>query len=297
MAPIYNETVKTVQTNKKITLKVINSLLGGCEFELDHECTFFHVSSPKQLTEYPVDNSNALIIPINEGGINFEVIIKDNLVDEVELVKHNADGLIKSTVKFNDEIYIGSLIIIMKLAINSWAPNNSQLNATKAFKRTSSPKKRLAAIYTFLTALLLTFAYFKIYSKGAGSNLIPVAHSALSNKNILKPLNKPLNKSLPNIKVAKKDSNDIQEVENALRKMKLSFTKDKINKLTNFNFVGEIDDETIQKIKFLKQKYPNPDYFLSINLKDTPPANKSFKYGKQGYIKLSANHWLLNRST
>lgn len=291
MSPNYNETVKTVQTDKKVTLKVMNSLLCGCEFELNHETTLFIVSSPTALSDCSINTVNALMIPIKEGGINFEILIKNELLNAVEVLQHSSEGIKTKTVNFNEIIQIGSLRVIIKLAAEPWEYNIANDEIVKQTSSNKTPHKPFVALFTFIAALFFTFIYFKIYPKSKSSDFIPLAHSALHNTKALNSLNR--SGTIPNLN----PSYSVKEVETKLRVMKIKFTRDKISNLEIFNFTGELDDESIQKIKYIKDKNPSSNYIFSINLKDTPPSDKSFKYGSHGYIKLSANHWLLNTST
>ncbi|WP_314154728.1 PrgH/EprH family type III secretion apparatus protein, partial [Rouxiella badensis] len=67
------------------------------------------------------------------------------------------------------------------------------------------------------------------------------------------------------------------------------------NNNVNFIISGLINDESLQQLKLLVVSYKDQPVNFTVNLQDDYRANKSFKFGNQGYIKISSEHWLINK--
>lgn len=291
----YIGTALSPSIEQSITLKLLNSSLCGCEFELRKVISLFLVASPEELTNSFKFNDEAFIIPMDNESFNFEVIINPISPLSVELCELTESSRLIRSVNFNELITIGSLKIAIKASENKWEMDFDLQNEPK---KTSFPdlrsKKKHLLILPVVLAMGLLF-YFKgglaaVISKNISysdthtvdrKKLVAIAPRPLlysENRNNPVPINPFLS---------------ADQTESKLRAMPIEYVRKDFNETTRFTISGVIGDEELQQIKLLGRMVNNNKILLSINLKDDLTTGRSYLYGNGSYIKLSPNHWLV----
>jgi hypothetical protein len=284
------DAVLSSSSRKKLTIRLLNGPLSGCEFELTKESTLFIVAPEKILEQGTHILANAFIIPLEEGGVNFQVINDGSLDNGIKIREQRPEGQTTTTVKFHTTINIGLLKVVIKTANEAWLPEINQPIASRRRRFSLGIKKK---ILTLMSLFLLLFT-FCIWLKGG-------AAATLESKIKFQPIVTPLlpQKLIHSLPEAPSLSNVIltaDDAENALRGMSLTYTRSNNNN-NNVNFIisGLINDESLQQLKLLVVSYKDQPVNFTVNLQDDYRANKSFKFGNQGYIKISPEHWLINK--
>ncbi|WP_217591375.1 PrgH/EprH family type III secretion inner membrane ring protein [Burkholderia sp. GbtcB21] len=113
----------TLSIENRIVIRLLNSALRGCEFLLPSGRTLFLVGSsaelaaPDQLPELPADT---LHVPLEEGGVNFEL-----LIDETDLVilRELSDSASEERpAAFNQPLRVGALALALRREHLPWSP-------------------------------------------------------------------------------------------------------------------------------------------------------------------------------
>ncbi len=283
---------------KTLTLRLLNSPLCGCEFELTNETSMFVVAATHDLTNSAQLRDNAFIIPMEDGGINFE-IIKHSLQELTVSVREITDdgkNLIRS-IGLNEIITIGSLRIALKISNSLWEIDLNNLSLDHKVEN----KKLIIRNFNFLIVIIITGLSLLFYFRGGFATTMSTS-MPLSDTNIIntyRPSNRLVRPSVSdlehNLKIER--NNYIltaDQAESRLRAMSIPFTRKDDDKATKFIVAGLIGDEEIQEIKSLNLDAKKSRVYFSINLKDDLMTGRSYLYGNNSYIKLSPNHWLVN---
>ncbi|WP_164521434.1 PrgH/EprH family type III secretion apparatus protein [Iodobacter ciconiae] len=106
-----------------IVIRLLNSILRGCEFELPTGKTLFIVGNEDELL--PQHHSlpeNTIFVPMKDGGINFEIQAEDAQPGTITLYELAADTPAKEIHQpFNTVSHIGKLTIAIRRIEESWS--------------------------------------------------------------------------------------------------------------------------------------------------------------------------------
>ncbi|WP_339504444.1 PrgH/EprH family type III secretion apparatus protein [Pseudomonas sp. RL_105y_Pfl2_101] len=117
-------TVPTTPTLQPCVLRILNGPLQGCEFPLGQGTTLFVVGAAAVLGDgarvasVPVD---AIFVPLEEGGCNFEVLADQATPDGVP-VRLLGDSIEVRHCVFQARMQLGGLQVALRPADQSWAP-------------------------------------------------------------------------------------------------------------------------------------------------------------------------------
>lgn len=107
----------------QIVVRLLNSPLRGCEFLLQPGRTLFLVgpslAAPGQLPELPADT---LYVPLEQGGVNFELLIDGADLAHVTLRELYDAGGEERLVAFNQPLHVGALTLALRPEHLSWSP-------------------------------------------------------------------------------------------------------------------------------------------------------------------------------
>ncbi|POB00626.1 type III secretion system protein PrgH [Chromobacterium sinusclupearum] len=134
----------THSLDSRIIVRLLNSPLRGCEFLLPTGRTLFLVgpgttlADPGQLPELPEDT---LHVPLEQGGINFELLIDAADLEHIVLRELADAGPSERPVPFNQPVHIGALTLALRPEHLSWStevltyPEVSQPAVSKPARR------------------------------------------------------------------------------------------------------------------------------------------------------------------
>ncbi|WP_369788274.1 PrgH/EprH family type III secretion apparatus protein [Rouxiella sp. WC2420] len=276
-----------------LTLRLLNSTLCGCEFELKNETTIFIVASTKELEHYNLITENSFIIPVEENGMNFDIINTSIPKFSISLRQFTDSGYSYRSLQLNKVIYIGSLKIALKLSSSEWGMDFNLPNETPKIKKTNIRKKINLAFFTFFLALV-SLSYFK-------GGFAAVMNKDIFNSNANLITSRPsfevpvtLSKNTHNTEIVKYPKTVMADlIERDLVALAVPFIRTDNNKNIKFAVSGSIGDEALQQIKLINIKAYKNGIYLSIDLQDDLLSGSSYLYGQNSYIKLSSNHWLV----
>ena len=87
----------------------------------------------------------------------------------------------------------------------------------------------------------------------------------------------------------------MNEAEQGIKKIAVPYTKIKNHESITFSIQGDIDDSQLERVKSCVQNFGHrwgEGYIqFVIELKKDWLADKSYKYGSEGYVKMSSSHW------
>ncbi|WP_160105129.1 PrgH/EprH family type III secretion apparatus protein [Pseudomonas izuensis] len=155
-------TVLTAPTLQSCVLRILNGPLQGCEFPLGETTTLFVVGAVDLLGEGGLTASvpaDAIFVPLDEGGCNFEVLADQVTSDGVPLRVLNESAEIR-VYAFQTREQIGGLYIALRREDQSWAPEllrqpcNASPDATAVVWR-RAPSTRWVACGLALAALVV----------------------------------------------------------------------------------------------------------------------------------------------
>ncbi|HEF4758022.1 TPA: PrgH/EprH family type III secretion apparatus protein [Pseudomonas putida] len=121
-------TVLTAPAFQPCVLRILNGPLQGCEFALGEATTLFVVGAMDVLGEGALAASvptQAIFVPLEEGGCNFEVLA-DQVTEDglpVRLLNESVEVL---HCAFHARVQIGGLHIVVRPETESWAPERLQ---------------------------------------------------------------------------------------------------------------------------------------------------------------------------
>ncbi|MGJ7515650.1 PrgH/EprH family type III secretion apparatus protein [Pseudomonas baetica] len=121
-------TVLTAPTQQPCVLRILNGPLQGCEFPLGESITLFVVGALDLLGEGALTASvpaQAIFIPLEEGGCNFEVLADQATADGLPVRLLNDSAEIRHCA-FHAREQIGGLRIAVRPENQPWAPEYLQ---------------------------------------------------------------------------------------------------------------------------------------------------------------------------
>ncbi|KVD71653.1 PrgH/EprH family type III secretion inner membrane ring protein [Burkholderia ubonensis] len=114
----------TPSIENRIVIRLLNSPLRGCEFLLPSGRTLFLVGASSelaaqdQLPELPVDT---LYVPLEQGGVNFEVLIDETDLERV-ILRELSDGVLEGRpAPFNLPLRVGALALALRPEHLPWS--------------------------------------------------------------------------------------------------------------------------------------------------------------------------------
>lgn len=128
MANMDTTVESTTPISGPFIIRLLNSSLNGCEFPLPQGRTLFIVGevdtfiSSEQIPVLPVDS---LFIPLEQGGVNFELVVDENLADDKKITLHELtpESIGPRSVVVNSPIQVGELLIVIRPEGQPWVPS------------------------------------------------------------------------------------------------------------------------------------------------------------------------------
>ncbi|MCD9115458.1 PrgH/EprH family type III secretion apparatus protein [Pseudomonas bijieensis] len=117
-------TVPTAPTLKPCVLRILNGPLQGCEFALGQGTTLFVVGAVEVLGDGALSASvpaDAIFVPLEQGGCNFEVLADQATPDGLPL-RLLGDSVEVRHCAFQARVQIGGLHIALRPDDQPWAP-------------------------------------------------------------------------------------------------------------------------------------------------------------------------------
>jgi type III secretion system PrgH/EprH family protein len=104
-------------------LRLFNGPLRGCEFILDRPGTLFVVSNPALLDDQqrPSVPADAIFVPLEEGGCNFEVLLTDNSLSGC-VIRELGENACEQPLAFQTLRQVGALSIAVRPQDQPWEP-------------------------------------------------------------------------------------------------------------------------------------------------------------------------------
>ncbi|WP_335944893.1 PrgH/EprH family type III secretion apparatus protein [Pseudomonas sp. G166] len=117
-------TVPTAPTLQPCVLRILNGPLQGCEFALGQGTTLFVVGAVDVLGDGALSASvpaDAIFVPLEQGGCNFEVLADQAALDGLPL-RLLGDPVEVRHCAFQARVQVGGLHIALRPEDQSWAP-------------------------------------------------------------------------------------------------------------------------------------------------------------------------------
>ncbi|WP_279205341.1 PrgH/EprH family type III secretion apparatus protein [Obesumbacterium proteus] len=116
--------INTSSTNK-VVIRLLNSPLRGCEFILSPGRTLFVVGQRSDFVTHdsiPELPEETLFIPLEQGGVNFEILFEENLLESITL-RELGEGEINAQqqVAFNTLLHAGALMFALRRENEDWS--------------------------------------------------------------------------------------------------------------------------------------------------------------------------------
>lgn len=158
-------TVLTDPTQQPCVLRILNGPLQGCEFPLGETTTLFVVGAVDLLGDGAMTASvpeDAIFIPLEQGGCNFEVLADQVTLDGLPVRVLNDFGELRQCA-FQARVQIGGLQIALRPEGQPWAPELLQQQAIRSDAVTGTGRRRLVTRWItggMTLAALITVASF-----------------------------------------------------------------------------------------------------------------------------------------
>jgi type III secretion system PrgH/EprH family protein len=149
------------EKNTQIVVRLMNSALKGCEFELKNHKTLFVVKNEEFLNQevFPSLPDSTIFVPMHQDGINFEISISE----EISVIELDEYAERSYHIPLNEVIKIGGLLIAVKKEDAVWS---DEVLSYFAETITLSPKrntKKIALLFGITTlVLVLAFCWLQI---------------------------------------------------------------------------------------------------------------------------------------
>lgn len=117
-------TVPTTPTLQPCVLRILNGPLQGCEFALGQGTTLFVVGAVDVLGDSALSATvpaDAIFVPLEQGGCNFEVLVDQATPDGLSL-RLLGDSVEVRHCAFQTRVQVGGLHIALRPEDQSWAP-------------------------------------------------------------------------------------------------------------------------------------------------------------------------------
>ncbi|WP_095051964.1 PrgH/EprH family type III secretion apparatus protein [Pseudomonas sp. Irchel s3b2] len=162
-------TVLTAPAPQSCVLRILNGPLQGCEFPLGDTTTLFVVGAVDLLGEGALTASvpaDAIFVPLEEGGCNFEVLADQGTPDGLPLRLLNESAELRHCA-FQIRVQIGGLQIALRPEDQSWAPELLGQQHSASAKAADvegwrAPLTRWIAGTLVLVALVTTVAIWSV---------------------------------------------------------------------------------------------------------------------------------------
>ncbi|MCJ8204779.1 PrgH/EprH family type III secretion apparatus protein [Pseudomonas sp. RGM2987] len=161
-------TVPTALTLQPCVLRILNGPLQGCEFALGEGSTLFVVGAVELLGEGELSASvpaEAIFVPLETGGCNFEVLADQATADGVPL-RLLGDSVEIRHAAFQARVQVGGLHIALRPENQSWVPDLFQqprgASGEAALIPWQSLRSRWFACALALSALLVALSYWSM---------------------------------------------------------------------------------------------------------------------------------------
>jgi len=148
-------------TSHNVVIRLLNSSLCGCEFLLSPGRTLFVVGERSSLVTHdniPELPGDTLFVPLEQGGVNFEVVFNASSPEDIVLRELPGDenNAREHKVIFNHVMHVGALALALRPEHLSWSPEILAYPKTKRPEE-SKPRPRYAPtlIALAIAALLL----------------------------------------------------------------------------------------------------------------------------------------------
>nr|WP_269137510.1 PrgH/EprH family type III secretion apparatus protein [Pseudomonas sp. PGPR40] len=159
----------TAPTLQSCVLRILNGPLQGCEFPLGDTTTLFVVGAVDLLGEGALTASvpaDAIFVPLEEGGCNFEVLANQGTPNGLPLRLLNESAELRHCA-FQVRVQIGGLQIALRPEDQSWAPELLDQQHSAAFEDADvegwrAPLTRWIAGALVLVALVTTVAIWSV---------------------------------------------------------------------------------------------------------------------------------------
>lgn len=144
----------------RIVVRLLNSPLRGCEFQLQAGRTLFVVGPPAeqiatgQSPELPEDT---IYVPLEQDGVNFELMMDAADSGTLTLRKLEDSGTEELPVSFNQPLHVGGLILALRPEHLPWSPEILAY-PENLLQDASKPSRRnpiLAAVLAVIAMLLV----------------------------------------------------------------------------------------------------------------------------------------------
>lgn len=145
--------------SNRIVLRVLNSVLHGCEFHLLHGRTLFVVGQSSSFVMndlIPVLPEETFFIPLSEGGVNFEVLFESTSTDSVTIRELDEKGGQAHTriATFNNVLNVGPLMIALRPEHLDWSSEVLEYSYVKTSSHMKRGKRYLPLIVGLITVVL-----------------------------------------------------------------------------------------------------------------------------------------------
>lgn len=153
----------------RIIIRLLNSSLRGCEFLLSPRRTLFVVGEHSslvtndQLPELPEDT---LFIPLEKGGVNFEVLLdevepKNIILRELDEGEHQTQ---ERTVTFNQILQVGELKIAFRPEHLSWHSEITEYPKIEVLRDARQTKHYVPTLFVIAAVSVLLIGGFLLWS-------------------------------------------------------------------------------------------------------------------------------------
>jgi type III secretion system PrgH/EprH family protein len=147
-------------------LRILNGPLQGAEFPLEHARTLFLVGPQAAWsdTAHSTVLEEAIYVPLEQGGCNFEVLLNDNQHDACTLRIASEQDSVEREARFQTRIQVGALALAIKPGDEAWADEVLSVQAPAIEEPTSqvgSPRvpRFLPAVGLVLAAVVAVGAW------------------------------------------------------------------------------------------------------------------------------------------
>lgn len=183
----YDKELHTLKTSR--TLRLLNGVLNGCEFTIESSramviaCNSLPGESLATLNDLPADT---IFLPINEHGVNFELVFDDN--SEFLIRELNESSTFERSGKYNAIMEVGELQFALKKSDEEWDESILQIKSSKIIKKNSflSPKKKhYIVVYVTVATLLMGVLTISVNVYNNESNYMRRLSQILANRELL----------------------------------------------------------------------------------------------------------------
>lgn len=150
-------------TANKVVIRLLNSPLCGCEFLLSPGRTLFVVGERSSLVTHdniPELPRDTLFIPLEQGGVNFEVLFEDPRPECVTLreLSVGEENAHENKAVFNHVLHIGALAFALRSEDLPWSPEILKYPKVEPSKETKSQQRYTPTVVALAIASLLLIA-------------------------------------------------------------------------------------------------------------------------------------------